>query len=82
MMSSISQKGGWLAAASVVLFAAMAARGEVKASVERNEAAAASGEFKFKTVPRPSRSDAGSKAKLSVLDGARDQNGGDIAVLT
>ena len=83
MTSSISQKGGRLAAAWVVLFAAAAAaRAEVKATVERNEAQAASGEFKFKTVPRPSRSDAGARAKVSVLDGERDRNGGEVSVLT
>lgn len=71
-----------IAAAAIALLSALPARAEVKAPHERNEAAAASGAFKFKTVPQPSRSDAAQRAKVSVVDGTRDRNGGDAGVLT
>jgi hypothetical protein len=67
---------------AAVLGAATGARAEVKATAERNDAAAASGEYRFKTVPRPSAADAAGKAKVSLLDGERDRNGGDVATLT
>jgi hypothetical protein len=56
----------------------LAARAEVKTVVERNDNDHATAEFKFKTVPAPSKSDAGTKAKFTVVDGARDEAGGDL----
>jgi hypothetical protein len=69
-------------AALLVLFACAAAPADVKTAVNRNDAAAASGEFKFKDVPSPSRTDAGNKAKLTIIEGQPDPNGGDVERLT
>src|SRR5687767_6101323 len=52
---------------------------EIKVVAERNESGDAS--FKFKTVPAPSRGDAATKAKFTIVDGERDSNGGDLAQL-
>jgi hypothetical protein len=65
-----------LAALSVV---AVEARGEVAATVGRNASGAS---FKFDAVPVPSKSDAASKAKVTLVDGTRDRSGGDVTVLT
>jgi hypothetical protein len=68
----------------VMLLAASvaAARAEVKVAVDRNQAGDATREFKFKNVPSPSRTDAASQAKITILSGRRDRNGGDIGQLT
>jgi hypothetical protein len=51
---------------------------EVKVVSEHN--AGGSG-FTFKSVPPPARNDAASKAQFKLVDGERDRNGGDLAVL-
>ena len=38
-------------------------------------------EFKVENVPPPAKNDAAAKAKVTLVDGQRDQNGGDVAVL-
>jgi hypothetical protein len=53
-----------------------ASRAEVKTLIERNESGTAN--FKFKSVPSPSRSDAATQAKFTLVDGERDRNGGDL----
>ena len=62
----------------VVMFAA-ALQAEVKVTADRNESAGP--DFKFRNVPSPSKSDAGEKAKLTIVDGRRDRNGGNIEKL-
>jgi hypothetical protein len=39
-------------------------------------------DFKFKNVPSPSKSDAATKAKLTIVDGRRDRNGGNVDKLS
>src|SRR5215217_2116673 len=78
----MNHRGMLVASTLTILVAGLSARAEVKAVVERNDAAGASAEFRFKTVPRPSAGDAAGKAKISLLDGSRDRNGGDVGVLT
>ena len=65
-----------LAAGSVGL-----ARAGVRVVWERNQGDAATAEFKFKSVPSPSATDAANGAKLSILDGRPDVNGLGVAVL-
>jgi hypothetical protein len=65
-------------AASLVLLMAAAARAEVKVVVEHNDNDKASGDFKFKNIPGPSKDDAATNAKFSIIDGERDSNGGDL----
>jgi hypothetical protein len=64
--------------ASLVLFLAAAVRAEVKVAVEHNENGKATGDFKFKDIPGPSKDDAATRAKFSIIDGERDPNGGDL----
>src|SRR5713226_9618555 len=51
---------------------------EVKVAAEHS--AAGSG-FTFKSVPAPANNDAATTAQFTLVDGARDPNGGDLAVL-
>ncbi|MDB6129555.1 MAG: basic secretory protein [Verrucomicrobiales bacterium] len=53
--------------------------GDVQVTSERLDPG--SGTFKFKDVPAPSRGDSGGKARLTILDGQRDPNGGGIEKL-
>lgn len=66
----------WLA--SVVLVGSVVARAQVQPTVGRSESGSG---FKFDNVPAPSKSDAAAKATITVVDGTRDRNGGDVAVL-
>jgi hypothetical protein len=61
--------------AGVVLLslAGVAARAEVKITVERNREAPS--EFEFKTIPAPLKNDLGAKAKFTIVDGVSDPNG-------
>jgi hypothetical protein len=55
--------------------------GEIKILAEHNEGGQASAGFKFKNVRPPARGDAAAKATFTIVDGARDQNGGGLDVL-
>jgi hypothetical protein len=62
--------------ACALLLATSASRAEVKVVSERNASDAATADFKFKDVPPPSKTDRGAKAKLSIVSGKPDLNGG------
>src|SRR5258708_5265358 len=49
--------------------------GQVSLIIERNDSESVSASFSFKRVPAPSRSDAATDAKFSIVDGELDQNG-------
>lgn len=51
---------------------------EVKIISDRNANDSATAKFKFKNVPSPSKSDAATEAKFTLLDGVRDSNGGSL----
>jgi hypothetical protein len=55
--------------------------GEVKTVVERLDNEHTSPGFKFKTVPAPSKNDAATKAKFTIVAGERDENGGELEKL-
>jgi hypothetical protein len=59
----------------VILLAAAVARADVKTTVERNQDGA-TGAFKFKNVPTPAKEHAARKAKVTIVDGSNDENGG------
>jgi hypothetical protein len=61
---------------------ALAARAEVKVTVEYNSVAAATAAFKFRTVPAPARNDAGAGAVMTLVAGEGDGNGADLSALT
>ncbi len=63
--------------ASVLAFGAVA-RGEIKIVVDHNSNESASAAFKFKNVPTPSKNDPATSARFTILDGERDDNGGDL----
>jgi Peptidase of plants and bacteria len=61
---------------ALVLLAGLTARAEIKVTVDRNETGDPA--FKFKNVPAPSKTDAATKATFAIVDGTRDENGGDL----
>src|ERR1017187_4131611 len=61
-----------------LLLAESASFAEIKATVEHNDNDHAAAGFKFKNVPAPSTSDAATKAKFTIVDGDRDENGGGL----
>src|SRR5438034_1266337 len=65
-----------------LILAALPARGEVKIVVEHIDNAHATADPKFKMVPPPSKADAASAAKLTLISGTPDRNTGDLEKLT
>lgn len=53
----------------------------VKVSFDRNSNATATSAFKFKNVSSPAKDDAATNAKMMLLDGDVDPNGGDLSAL-
>jgi Domain of Unknown Function (DUF1080)/Peptidase of plants and bacteria len=68
-------------AASALLLAIPACLAETKIVVDYNDTSHASADFKFKTVPAPAKANAATKASFTIVDGQRDQNGGDLGTL-
>ena len=64
-----------LIAAVCGLMLTAAAQGEIRTVTERNQGRGATGKFKFKNIPSPSRTDAAANASFSIIDGRRDING-------
>jgi hypothetical protein len=54
---------------------------QVKVVVDRNTGTSATGEFKFQRVPSPVKDNAAAKAKLSLVVGKQDPNGGSVNAL-
>jgi hypothetical protein len=67
------------AGVAVVSLAGAVARAEVTTAV--GHTGSGSPAFKLEDVPAPSKSDAASKAKFTLVDGTRDGNGGNVSVL-
>src|SRR5882724_8065287 len=59
----------------------LSAQAEIKIVSEHNSNTEASSKFKFKTVPLPSNQDAATSAKFTIVDGEKDENGGELGVL-
>jgi hypothetical protein len=55
---------------------ASVARAEIKIASDVNRGEAATSEFRFESVPSPSATDAANRAKITILTGRRDSNGG------
>ncbi|HEY2584985.1 MAG TPA: hypothetical protein VGI81_04380, partial [Tepidisphaeraceae bacterium] len=62
----------------LLLCVTLSARAEIKPVVGRNQGDQATPAFKFKNVPSPSKSDAAQNAKFEIVDGEKDDNGGDL----
>ena len=68
-------------AAAALLLSATASFAEIKIVVDHNDNEHAAAGFKFKTVPAPARTNAATQAKFILVDGDRDENGGDLEKL-
>lgn len=75
----MSIRSSWITA--VTLLCVTFSFAEVKVATDRNQGDDATPDFKFAKVPSPSKDDAATKAKFTIVDGGRDQNGGDLDVL-
>jgi hypothetical protein len=64
--------------AAALLLTGLAARAEIKVTVDHRENSEASSDFKFKKVPSPAKDDAASKATFTIVDGEKDDNGGEL----
>jgi hypothetical protein len=67
-----------LSAATLLFASALLCRGEIKTTVNYNPNESATSAFKFKDLPSPSKTDAAKDAKFVIVDGERDENGGDV----
>ena len=63
---------------SIVLVSATRVLADPGVVVEHNGNDQATAAFKFKNIPSPARTDAATKAKFTIVDGERDENGGDL----
>jgi hypothetical protein len=68
----------FLVGASTILALAAVSHAEIRTVAEHHATENATPDFKFKTVPLPSQSDAATAAKFTIVDGRRDTNGGDV----
>jgi hypothetical protein len=65
-------------AASAFLVSTPPSFAETKIVVDYNDTSHASADFKFNTVPAPAKANAATKASFTIVDGERDENGGDL----
>src|SRR5438874_7050521 len=70
-----------LIAVTLFFTSALIGKAEIKIVVNHNSDEAATAAFKFKDIPSPSKSDAAKSAKFSIVDGERDENGGELEKL-
>jgi hypothetical protein len=69
----------------IVIVAGLLAHGaqsQTRVTIAHNDNKSANPEFKFANVPLPSRDDAATHARVLVVDGDADGNGGDVTALT
>jgi hypothetical protein len=59
----------------------LVARAGVTITVARNDPRHATADFKFDTVPSPSKDDAATQGKFTIVDGEQDENGGGLESL-
>ena len=55
---------------------------QTKVTIDHNTGAATNAEWKFKSVPSPSKSDAASNARVLIVDGPADANSAGVGALT
>ena len=61
--------------------AVSAAHAQTKVTIDHNTGAAINAEFKFKSVPSPSRTDAATNARVLIVDGEADGNSAGVRAL-
>jgi hypothetical protein len=64
--------------AGLIFASALPCSAEIKTTVNHNPNESATAAFKFKDVPSPSKTDVAKNAKFVIVDGERDENGGDV----
>ena len=67
--------------AAILLLSGLSAAAEIRVTVDHRENSDATNAFKFKNVPPPAKDDAASKASFTIIDGEKDDNGGDTSKL-
>ncbi|HMH43377.1 MAG TPA: hypothetical protein VK557_07840 [Pyrinomonadaceae bacterium] len=72
----------FLFAILVLIISASITHAQTKITIDHNTGAAINPEFRFKSVPSPSRSDAATNARVMIVDGEADPNGAGVAALT
>jgi hypothetical protein len=78
MEDYMKSRNMFIVGALTILVFAMASNAVVKTVISHNRNEYATSDFKFKNIPSPSRSDAATKAKFTIVDGRRDRNGGNV----
>ena len=71
-----------LLSVSVVLLATLTTHAQTKITIDHNLGATINPEFRFKSVPSPSRSDLAANARVMIVDGEADPNSAGVAALT
>jgi hypothetical protein len=69
------------AAVCFLLLSVAWAAADVKVTTDHNDSDHSTAEFKFKNVPAPSKANAATNAKFSIVDGEKDDNGADLDAL-
>ena len=67
--------------AAILLLSGLSASAEIKVTVDHRDNGEATSAFKFKNVPSPAKENAATKASFAIVDGERDDNGGDTSKL-
>ena len=80
---SFSEKARYLLVSLLALSGlSLTIHAQPQITIDHNTGKAANAEFKFKHLPSPSRDDAATKAKLTMVDAEADPNSADISALT
>ena len=66
----------------ILAAAAITTRAQTRITIDHNTGAAINAEWKFKSVPSPSRDDAAAKARVLIVDGQADGNSAGVTALT
>src|SRR5215471_3451740 len=78
-------RGGWTIGLSfaIIIFSLLqlTANAQVKISIDHNTGPSINPEFKFKSVPSPSRNDAATNARVLIVDGEADGNSAGVQAL-
>lgn len=82
MWSSVLSKLSQLLLVVAAMGLAQLLQDRIKVSFDRNSNTTATSAFRFKTVSPPAKDDAAANAKMMLLDGDVDPNGGALSALT
>src|SRR5882724_11643571 len=66
----------------ILIIGAVTSHAQTKITIDHNTGAAINPEFRFKSVPSPSRGDLATNARVIIVDGEADPNSAGVAALT